>query len=239
MDDKSQEVEHVKNIAWEAAHLTDKDINDKGLTGKRADQYSELVGDLAVNAAEKIVKAEKDSMIDPLTGLWNRRYFDLVLANEIDKANRRNGSISIIMFDLDELKEINDKYGHPAGDQSLIALVQIVQGSHHAATSELKLGRKDQGQILRESDIFCRLSGDEFAVFLPEADSEQAQKIAERIRTNIDRQSRMRSSPGFTVSLGVTELVPGEEIIKFLKRADKALYQSKNNGRNQVTVIKQ
>jgi PleD family two-component response regulator len=185
-------------------------------------------------------EAEKQALIDPLTGLWNRRYFELQLAIEMEKATQTqeerrehsSGPLSLIIFDL-------DKYGgHIVGDQSLKTLTEIVLGAHHGVTSELTIGvGSDELQILRETDVVCRISGDEFAVILPNANLNEAVKIAERIRSNTEKQSIQKGAKiPFTLSLGVAEFIPGESRDHFFRRADDASYQAKESGRNKVVA---
>jgi len=184
-------------------------------------------------------EAELNSMVDEPTGLWNRRYFEIQLTNEMDKASRKEyqKALSLIIFDMDELKQINDEQGgHLVGDLALRSLVEIVQGPHHAATSELSSGRLRKKQVIRETDILCRYAGDEFILILPETDLTNAALVAERIRSNIDSQSERKSGIHFTASLGVAEFKPGQTRDEFFNMADQVLYESKEKGKNQVTV---
>lgn len=157
---------------------------------------------------------------DPLTNIANRRSF-LEQAEQIFKSSQRyHTSFTMMMLDLDFFKAINDKYGHLGGDSVLARFASTV------------------GQELRDSDLFGRLGGEEFCVLLQQVDKDEALIVAERIRERIQslmfKDSSGESFP-LTVSIGVTSYVDGDErLAKLLERADKALYQAKNSGRNKV-----
>ncbi len=162
--------------------------------------------------------------IDALTGLYNHRYFQENLSNEISRAARYHSSVSLILFDIDFFKKVNDNYGHPAGDQVLVNIAQEVKKS------------------VRPSDTVARYGGEEFAVILPETDITGVKVFAARLRrsvegiiTKIDKQQIM-----VTISLGGTTFSPEKpDVTKdcLIKTADRGLYMSKENGRNQVTVL--
>lgn len=157
---------------------------------------------------------------DPLTNIANRRSF-LEQAEHIFKSSQRyQTSFTMLMLDLDLFKSINDKYGHLGGDKVLARFAQTV------------------GLELRDSDLFGRLGGEEFCVLLQQANREEALTVAERIRECIQNLS-FKDPEGevfsLTVSIGVTTNIDGDErLAKLLERADKALYQAKNSGRNKV-----
>ncbi|MEE8364254.1 MAG: diguanylate cyclase [Gammaproteobacteria bacterium] len=153
---------------------------------------------------------------DGLTGLYNRRYLDTSLANELGRSQRYGHEMSIIMFDVDHFKRFNDEHGHDQGDRVLQAISRTV---------------KDQIRIL---DIPCRYGGEEFLIILPETNHASAMAIAERLRKGIEETAVDGLS--VTVSIGVAsypDLVV-ENYQKFIEAADKALYEAKNAGRNCV-----
>jgi diguanylate cyclase (GGDEF)-like protein len=153
----------------------------------------------------------KESKLDPLTGLLNRRGFEEQLTREIEGSLRHGRKISLILWDLDHFKNINDVDGHGAGDECL---------RHFAAHLQ---------QCLRGIDYVSRLGGDEFAVILPDTGQHMALQIAERIHRAMKNK--------VTASGGVVEFHPESDSIKtFMDRADQALYRAKNSGRNQVQV---
>ena len=163
---------------------------------------------------------KKLATIDPLKELFNRRYFTEQADKEFIRAQRYKLSMALISIDIDHFKCINDNYGHPAGDKVLVAVSNQLQES------------------LRQSDVLARIGGEEFSILLPETSSEDALVFAERIR---EAQNQLRISgdwPGeiqLSVSIGVSSYqVTDVEFDALFSRADKALYQAKNSGRNQV-----
>ena len=169
-----------------------------------------------------IDRLEYLSKVDGLTGLLNRRALAEQLEYEIDRAKRYNTELSIILCDLDNLKDINDRYGHLAGDTTL----QVVASSLRSS--------------LRNVDIAGRYGGDEFLVIVPQTASAGAPAIAEKIRNavkmtdvRVDENTRVTIS----LSIGVASLnTPSETMDAFVSRVDAALYASKNAGRNRVTI---
>lgn len=128
--------------------------------------------------------------------------------------------MSIILIDIDHFKVVNDTHGHVTGDHVLIGVCRTVQ------------------KILRKSDAFGRLGGEEFAVLLPETSLQQAHGLAERIRTEVE-QTPLAENQRVTLSLGVPMFMPQKEVLQdVIRRADSALYQAKTNGRNR-TVLSQ
>lgn len=157
---------------------------------------------------------------DVLTGLANRRHFFQMLELEAVRAQRQNHSIFLLLFDIDFFKQINDRYGHPQGDETLKNVSHVAQ------------------RVLRPSDVIGRIGGEEFAVILAGCDQGQAFKIAQRIRTEIaghDTAIGKDITIKVTISIGITEFFPRTEPAQAaIKRADEALYTAKSNGRNRV-----
>lgn len=157
---------------------------------------------------------------DSLTGLFNRRYFVEHAEREFKRAQRNGKPLTVISIDIDHFKHINDQYGHPVGDEVLIAV------------------SKNLLPNLRSEDVLARIGGEEFAIVLPDTDIEQAAHIAERIRQQQDEIRLMGNWSGeLTVQVSVGVAVKFKEDSDFdvlFSRADKALYSAKNNGRNQV-----
>ncbi|HKX83296.1 MAG TPA: diguanylate cyclase [Pyrinomonadaceae bacterium] len=162
---------------------------------------------------------EELAATDFLTGLHNRRNFFRLAENEIKHASRFRHNLSLIAFDVDHFKAVNDTFGHPAGDKLLIAISELF---------------KDR---LRTTDILGRLGGEEFVALLPYTDLEQAKTLAEYLRTTIEANS-IESENGtikVTASFGVTELTGVDpDVATLLERADKLLYGAKRSGRNQI-----
>ena len=162
-------------------------------------------------------------MTDGLTGLHNRRYLDNHLKLLIDRALARGRPLSICITDIDRFKSVNDTYGHDAGDEVLRDFAHRVRST------------------VRGADLACRFGGEEFVVVMPDTPADAAAAIAERLRTIVE--DRSFALPGsdmplsITASLGIATLNPGGDTAEaLLKRADTALYQAKNNGRNQVVA---
>jgi len=165
--------------------------------------------------------AEQEATIDGLTGIHNRRYYDIVLEKELQKAKRTNQPLSLIMFDIDFFKSFNDTYGHSTGDQGL---------------RQVATATKDQVQ--RSSDVVARFGGEEFAIILPNTPLEQAVDIAENIRKailslNIPHKASS-VCPYLTISLGVSCTQNLQEDAQLFEVADANLYHAKNTGRNKV-----
>ncbi len=158
---------------------------------------------------------ERMATTDRLTGAMNRLRFEDVLEQEMERARRYRRTLSLIMFDVDEFKQVNDRFGHDAGDAVLERLAAVV------------------GDNLRASDQMARWGGEEFMVLSPEADLEAACEIAEKLRAELERAD----FPGVgrvTASFGVSEMRPEDTPKRLLKRADNALYEAKESGRNRV-----
>lgn len=166
------------------------------------------------------------SNTDGLTGLSNRRYFDATFERECSQAVRSNLSIAVLMIDVDYFKLYNDHYGHQAGDDALKMVAAILQQ-----------------RLQRKTDYAARYGGEEFVAILQDTDSNTALGIAEDIRQNLENKNHPHAkSPigKLTLSIGVCVRLPEEELHNsddLLKQADKALYQSKGNGRNRVTLL--
>lgn len=158
------------------------------------------------------------SNCDALTGLFNRRYMDKKVNEEVHRADRQGYSVFLMMLDVDYFKSYNDEYGHPAGDKLLIKIASILQNCTRA-----------------DVDLVCRHGGDEFAIITPYISSEQVELIGKRIIALFQEQSFGDTG----LSLGVAEFVRGdgsfvEDISSLFRRADQALYQAKKQGRNQL-----
>ncbi len=180
---------------------------------------NKLVSEKTVDIKEAYHQLEEAVVKDHLTSLYNRNKFDDVLLQEIKRSNRYSSIFSLIICDLDHFKLVNDLYGHLVGDQVLKSIADII-----ACT-------------VRETDTSYRWGGEEFTIILPETGIEKAFSIAERIREKIDRTESFRLQE-LTASFGLTEFIQGDTTEAIFNRADKALYQSKKEGRNRTTVAK-
>ncbi len=161
---------------------------------------------------------EKDAMVDVLTGLKNRRWLEVQLPRLMDRNKRSEIPLSIIMFDVDYFKKFNDRYGHSAGDDVLSTVARFTLDS------------------LRPTDLVARYGGEEFVVLLSRASAEQAWTVSERIRNFISESKVItgdgRVLPPVTISLGVAQAEPDDDMESLLKKADSAMYRAKSSGRN-------
>jgi len=203
-----------------------------GMFSLRETNFCEIVTEAAANALERAhlfesiqlanERLERLAVTDGLTGLFNHRYFRERLDDEFERAKRYGLPLSCLILDLDNFKQVNDTYGHLAGDSVLRELA--------ARTI----------QRVRKSDIVARYGGEEFVVIMPQTGSEGARSQAERIRKRISETpfSALPPEHEVTVSIGVSVLEPGMEIDceALIRIADTALYQSKQDGKNRVTV---
>lgn len=189
-----------------------KGINSifQGYKKTQKDQQEELE---RVNAALQI-----KATTDPLTTLYNRGYFNHCLKNEMERSKRYGAALSLIIFDIDRFKQVNDTLGHIAGDSVLKEL------------SFLCLA------IIRESDILARWGGEEFIILAPENDKIAIVPFAEKLRRLIEEHS-FSVKTRVTCSFGVTQYIEEETKDDFIKRADQAMYKAKQNGRNQVVFF--
>jgi diguanylate cyclase (GGDEF)-like protein len=168
----------------------------------------------AIENARRFREARQLADLDALTGLHNRRYFHETLARECARAHRYNRQLGLIVFDLDDFKEVNDKVGHLAGDAVLAGAAERVR------------------EVVRTADIPCRVGGDEFAVILPEAGIEQAQQLFGRLQGAISGRP-IGQAGQLHLSAGVAELKPDDDAISFFERSDDALYRAKEAGKGQ------
>ncbi|MCR5260424.1 MAG: GGDEF domain-containing protein [Candidatus Gastranaerophilales bacterium] len=182
-----------------------------GITIQRANVYSDVL---------------KHATMDALTGLNNRRQFEIRLKQETSVSHRKKTELCGIMLDIDYFKKVNDTYGHAAGDCVLKGIAEIIT------------------KTVREYDIPCRYGGEEFFILLPMTNIDDAYMVAQRLRQNIQnskidiRDAKVKGVPflQITASIGVNKFNHDETPQEFYQGADKALYESKVNGRNRVTV---
>ncbi|GBG14066.1 diguanylate cyclase [Novimethylophilus kurashikiensis] len=169
---------------------------------------------------------EELSFKDSLTGISNRRRFDLILEEEWSHAQRNQQPLSLIMIDIDYFKQYNDHYGHIQGDN---CLKQVAQVLGLAAT--------------RSRDFIARFGGEEFVLVLPETSEESAKKVAERCRELIFKEQiphqKSQVSQLLTISMGVGTIIParGDEQVGFVESVDRLLYSAKQNGRNRLVTV--
>lgn len=196
-----------------------------------------VLGSKIDNITTKEQKFYELSIRDPLTSIYNRRFIEHQLGAELKRAQRYNNSLSCLMLDIDFFKKVNDTYGHVFGDKVLLKLVNVIE------------------KRIRAYDVFARYGGEEFIVVLPHTNLEDAKKLAENIREEIesaklevpttqillkkDRKSHVGPKEiTTTISIGVCSFPehPIHNVTDFIKHVDSALYDAKNKGRNQTKV---
>lgn len=204
--------------------IRDRTIGVLDVESKESDAFDEweikllsTIGAQIASAIEKSRLYEKTktlSLTDPLTNLPNRRHFDIMIDNELKRSKRYNRVLSLILIDLDNFKQFNDRKGHIAGDKVLSGHSAIMQSA------------------IRDIDFICRYGGDEFVVVLPETDESFAKGVGERIRKKIRKESK---TPNITLSIGVSSY-PGDGETKesLINASDKACYTAKGDGGNCV-----
>ena len=177
---------------------------------------------LARDQIEMLEKMKKLAITDGLTKLFNSRHFYNQLEMELDRSNRYKHVLALLLLDIDFFKHYNDSYGHLEGDKVLVKLGQIIKS------------------CLRSMDSAYRYGGEEFTVILPETNGDEATAVAERIKFAVEA-AKFRPKPeeevSITISIGLTEYNQNEKIEAFVKRADQAMYVSKQNGRNRISIL--
>jgi diguanylate cyclase (GGDEF)-like protein len=217
------ETSYVRSIACIPMVVYNDVIGVINVTNKRygrhfTDDDVEMLKAVADQAAVAINKAQLWDMAvtDSLTGLYVRRYFMVKLHEEVHRAERYNNILSIVMADLDRFKNINDTYGHDAGDRVLKDIGRFLQ------------------QNVRDVDMVARYGGEEFVIMIPEAAKDAAYSLSERLRKKFARL-KFENLPQITISLGIaTYPFDGKEAEDLLRKADAAMYAAKRAGRNQV-----
>ena len=190
----------------------------------RRDQQQERYVSLATKLdrlGRQLEEARRESTTDALTGLGNRKLFDIMAPRAIQMFSLARQPVVLLMVDLDKLKIVNDMYGHQAGDAAIVGL-----------------GSALTKVFLRQSDVLCRVGGDEFAAILTNTDWKMAQTLARRLQEQIADMQSPHPSIELKVgaSVGAAQLEPGEELEDWIARADKAMYKAKQNGYDRVCI---
>jgi diguanylate cyclase (GGDEF)-like protein len=201
------------------------DRKPRVLTAEQRARLADLAA-IAVDEMELRLKnrrlAELNRM-DPMIGIYNRLHFMEAAEIERVRSNRYNRPFSILSFDIDHFKKVNDSWGHAAGDAVLIGIAREAKA------------------LLRRQDLLARMGGEEFAILMPETNREGGEVIAERLRARI-AEAKFRHEAAdiaVTVSIGVAEADQAADIAEVLKEADAALYEAKRSGRNRVVVARE
>lgn len=196
----------------------------EGALQTRREQQQEQYVSLATKLdrlGKQLEEARRESTTDALTGLGNRKLFDVMSSRALQLFSLGRQPVVLLMIDMDKLKLVNDMYGHQSGDVAI-----------------QNLGKALSKTFLRQSDVLCRLGGDEFAAILHNTDWKMAQTLARRLQEQLSMLPAPHPSMEFSVgaSVGVAQLEIHEEVDEWVARADKALYKAKQNGRERVCV---
>ena len=199
-------------IGWLGVFSRDPDIRFGEEEIRRLEDLAERVAP-AIENARRFREARLLADLDSLTGLHNRRYFYETLGREVDRAQRYQRNLSLVIVDVDGFKEINDRIGHLAGDAVLAEISDRIR------------------QVVRAADIPCRVGGDEFAVIVPEVEVGQAQQLVGRIQRAVSSQPIARAGR-VRVSAGVADLQPNDSATSLFERGDESLYAAKHTAHN-------
>ena len=170
------------------------------------------------NSLGVLRQAERSAQTDALTGLGNRHWMRTMFEREVTRALHSNKALCLMMLDVDNFKAFNDQYGHIAGDSVLVAVAEALR------------------EYLRPTDLVARFGGDEFAVLLPDLHIKQARQTAERIRQQIAGLSPPSLTTAVTVSIGLADRTAKDDVATLIQRADTAMYNAKEAGRNRVAI---
>lgn len=163
-------------------------------------------------------QAERNAHTDALTGLGNRHWMRTMFEREVTRTMHANKALCLMMIDVDNFKLFNDRYGHIAGDRVLVAVAEALR------------------EYLRPTDLVARFGGDEFAVLLPDLQLKQARQTAERIRQQVAGLSPSSLATAVTISIGLASRTADDDVATLVQRADEAMYDAKQGGRNRVAV---
>lgn len=213
-----------KNVGFLVAKSTENEIIKKDI--EYLEQLSNQIA-ITINRANVYAEILKHATLDALTGFYNRHQLEERIKQEVANAKRQHAPLCGIMTDIDFFKNVNDSYGHAAGDLVLKTIAKVIRGQ------------------LREYDIAGRYGGEEFSILLPFTKINEAQMVAERLRQTVENKvidiskvapDSEQKNIKITISLGIYEIKEQDSDEDLMKKADKALYQAKNTGRNKVVV---
>jgi diguanylate cyclase (GGDEF)-like protein len=198
-------------IGWLGVFSRDPGVRFGDDDVRRLEELAERVAP-AIENARRFREARQLADLDSLTGLHNRRYFYETLGREVDRAQRYQRRLSLVIVDVDGFKEINDRIGHLAGDAVLAEIADRIR------------------QVVRSADIPCRVGGDEFAVIVPEVEVGQARQLVGRIQRAVSAQPIARAGR-VRVSAGIADIQPNDSPTTLFERGDESLYSAKHAGK--------
>lgn len=218
-------------VASEDSHLM---VISRDLLWQMVDRSHRLAKNLLIVISERVRSAnefiadrlgllhiaERNAVTDALTGLGNRHWMQDMFERELIRVRTDRGRLCLMMADVDRFKDINDKLGHIIGDRILAAIADAFR------------------EFLRPSDLIARFGGDEFAILLPGLSLAEATATAERLRESLVSYSDPSLPSGVTISIGLTEAAESDDLDCLLQRADAAMYDAKDQGRNRVAIRK-
>ena len=221
---QAEDVTELEDLRWTLIREIEKLMQEHGEIADKLDSthhYLQLVESDSRELSDELTRVRLLSLTDELTGLPNRRAFMRRLEDEVARVQRYGFPMSFVLIDLDHFKEINDKYGHAAGDEVL------------------RVYSKNILSIFRHHDMVARYGGEEFSVLLPNTDADGAVRALNKVRrraneTRWQTNGTVANVPTF--SAGVSLYKPGESATAFIERADKALYRAKRLGRNRIEL---
>ena len=210
-------LKHDAHIIAEGNYKARCKVNVENEIGSLSQSLNEMAECIELD----INKLQQMATTDELVGISNRRTFIKSLKLEVERSHRYEIPLSLLMMDVDNFKSFNDTYGHQIGDEVLKLICNVSQTA------------------LRDNDLMGRLGGEEFAFLFPATNIDSAIIVAERIRTAVEKSYLIYNSERLhiTISIGATQLVKDDGIDEFQKRADMAMYKSKENGRNQTSWL--
>lgn len=182
-------------------------------------RFRKKIEDLFSTISESVSLLYDVATHDEKTGLYNNKFFETLLSMEMEKAKRGKQKLSFFIIDIDFFKKINDTYGHVKGDEILKRLAQVIMGQ------------------IRKSDIAARFGGEEFIILLPETPVAKAKGLVSRVRNKIKNDVFLKKYK-VTISGGLTQYRKGDTEKRLKERADKALYEAKETGRDKIVIAK-
>ncbi len=214
------EIKKIKTTILKTTIIIKEKTNQLKEKLYKADEMLKLAQEKMKKLEREMAKAKEKALYDGLTGVYNRAVFNDRIIKEVKKAKREKRKLSFLMIDIDNFKYINDTYGHQTGDMVLKILANQIK------------------KVMRDFDFLARYGGEEFAVILTDTGIEIAKKVADRIRKKIENTKILykKEKVPVTVSIGCTELKEDDNDKTLIERADRALYEAKNSGKNKVVV---